>query len=109
SDYITFLNEEQKYNEVIEITNRLLQNFPYSFTLMETQGQAYNKLNDIKQAEKLFRQSLSHNSGNSSLRKMLYDLTKKTDETEQVVTKDVYDRSEEHTSELQSRENIVCR
>lgn len=91
SDYITFLNEEQKYNEVIEITNRLLQNFPYSFTLMETQGQAYNKLNDIKQAEKLFRQSLSHNSGNSSLRKMLYDLTKKTDETEQVVTKDVYD------------------
>ena len=91
TNYITYLNEEQNYKEVIEITNKLLQNFPYSFTLMETQGKAYNKMNDIKQAEKLFRQSLSHNSENTSLRKMLYDVTKKTDEAEQVVTKDVYD------------------
>jgi hypothetical protein len=91
NDYVTYLNEEKKYNEVIEVTNTLLQNFPYSFTLLEVQGQAYNNLKEIKQAEKLFRQSLSHNSGNSSLRKMLYDVTKKTDEAEQIVTKDVYD------------------
>ena len=34
--------------------------------------------------------SLVHNSGNSSLRKQLYDITKTPDEIEEVATKDIY-------------------
>jgi thioredoxin-like negative regulator of GroEL len=88
--YIDILVDDKKYNEALVEVNRALSNFPYSYSLMETKGTIYNNLNNVKDAEKFFRESLSHNSGNSSLRKKLYDITKTPDEIEEIATKDIY-------------------
>jgi hypothetical protein len=90
TDYIDILIDDKKYDEALVEVNRALSNFPYSYTLMQKKGTIYNNLNNIKEAEKFFRESLSHNSGNSSLRKQLYDITKTPDEIEEVATKDIY-------------------
>ncbi|WP_157486085.1 transglutaminase domain-containing protein [Flavobacterium soli] len=88
--YIDLLIEEKKYEEALVEIDRCLGQFPYSFNLMQTKGMVYNNMSDVKQAEKYFRQSLSHYSSNSSLRKTLYDITKVQDEIDLVKTKDVY-------------------
>ncbi len=90
SDYIDVLIDDKKYNDALVEVDKALANFPYSFDLMQKKGRIYNDLNNIKDAEKYFRQSLLHNSGNSSLRKQLYDITKTPDEIEEVATKDIY-------------------
>ncbi|MGL2966071.1 transglutaminase domain-containing protein [Flavobacterium sp. XGLA_31] len=90
SDYISILIEEKKYTEALEEINNALANFPYSFYLLEQKGQVYNYMNNVKEAEKYMRQSLTHNSENSSLRKQLYDITKTPDEIEEIDIKDKY-------------------
>lgn len=88
--YIDLLIDNKKYNEALKETDSALANYPYSFIFMEKKGTIYNNLNNLKEAEKFFRQSLSHNSGNSTLRKQMYDITKTPDEIEEVATKDIY-------------------
>src|SRR5690554_6909670 len=89
--YINYLNEEKEYQKVVTLTEKGLQNFPYSITLMEEQGKAYNNLKNTKKAEELFKKSLSHHTGNTALRKRLYDITNRKDESEEIVTADLYD------------------
>lgn len=88
--YIDILIEEKKYDEALTEIDKCLAQFPYSFNLMQKKGMVYNSKSDLKQAEKYFRQSLSHYSSNSNLRKILYDITKIQDEIDLVKTKDVY-------------------
>lgn len=88
--YIDVLIEEKKYDEALVEIDRCLLQFPYSFNLMQKKGTVYNYKSDLKEAEKYFRQSLSHYSSNSNLRKTLYDVTKVQDEIDLVKTKDVY-------------------
>src|SRR5690606_11702862 len=45
--YISYLNEEKDYQKVVSLTERGLQNFPYSFVLMEAQGNAYNQIKEV--------------------------------------------------------------
>lgn len=87
---ITYANNESKYEDVVKYADIGLKNFPYSFELMESKGKGYNSLKKTDEAEKLFRESLSHNSANSSLRKILYDIKKVPDEIDQVATKNIY-------------------
>lgn len=87
---IAYANNESKYDDVIKYSEIGLKNFPYSFELMESKGKGYQSLKNTTEAEKLFRQSLTHHSANSSLRKVLYDVTKVPDEIDQVATKDIY-------------------
>src|SRR5690606_36495015 len=54
-------------------------------------GKAYNNLKNTKKAEELFKKSLSHHTGNTALRKRLYDITNRKDESEEIVTADLYD------------------
>lgn len=89
-EYIDILFEEKKYDEALVEIDIYLQQFPYSFILMQKKGMAYNSKSDVKLAEKYFRQSLSHYSSNSNLRKILYDVTKIQDEIDLVRTQDVY-------------------
>ena len=89
-EYIDILFEEKKYDEALVQIDTYLQQFPFSFILMQKKGMAYNSKSDVKLAEKYFRQSLSHYSSNSYLRKLLYDVTKIQDEIELVRTQDVY-------------------
>jgi predicted Zn-dependent protease len=108
SDYINTLIEEKKYDEaLVEIDNSLAL-FPYSYYLMERKGMVYNYMNNVKEAEKYLRQSLEHNSGNSTLRKQLYDITKTPDEIEQVDIKDKYKLiKERRNSKLKSDYGVV--
>lgn len=89
-EYADVLIEEKKYDEALLEIDKCLAQFPYSFNLMEKKGIVYNYKSDLKQAEKYFRQSLSHYSSNSNLRKILYDVTKVQDEIDVVKTQDVY-------------------
>lgn len=90
-DYADLLIKEKRYDEAMVEIDRALQNFPYSFRLMQQKGTIYNNQNKLKEAEVYFRKSLTHNSGNSSLRKQLYDMTKTPDEIEEVASKDIYE------------------
>ncbi|MCZ8146002.1 transglutaminase domain-containing protein [Flavobacterium sp.] len=90
-DYADLLIKEKRYDEAMVEIDRALQNFPYSFRLMQQKGTIYNNQNKLKEAEVYFRKSLTHNSGNSNLRKQLYDMTKTPDEIEEVASKDIYE------------------
>ena len=59
-----------------QLVDENLSNFPYSFTNMEKKAAIYNLMKNNKEAEKYIRQSLIHNSGNGTLRKQLYDISK---------------------------------
>lgn len=87
---ISFATNESDYETCVKYADTGLKNFPYSFKLMEQKGRGYNSLKKSAEAEKLFRQSLVYDSGNSGLRKTLYDIVKIPDEIEQVATKDIY-------------------
>ena len=89
-DYINLLIDDKKYTEALVEIDKALANFPYSYVLMQKKGEVCYSLNKNAEAEKYFRQSLSYNSNNSSLRKRLYDITKTPDEIEEVATKDIY-------------------
>ncbi|GGB68258.1 hypothetical protein GCM10007424_05340 [Flavobacterium suaedae] len=90
-DLINIAYKESNYEEGIKYTTTALNNFPYSYGMMERKGNGYNYLKNTKEAEKYFRQSLVYNSADSSLRRTLYDITKTPDELEEVSTKDIYE------------------
>lgn len=87
---ITYANNENKYEDAIKYAETGLKNFPFSFGLMEQKGKSYQSVEKTAEAENLFRKSLTHNSGNSGLRKVLYAITKVPDEIDLVATKDIY-------------------
>ncbi|MCF6128687.1 hypothetical protein L1S35_03330 [Flavobacterium sp. AS60] len=89
-DYIDLLIFDKRYDEAMLEVDKALANYPYSFSLMQIKGNIYNSMNNIKEAEKYFRKSLSHDSGNEVLRKKLYDITKTPDEIEEIASKDIY-------------------
>lgn len=89
-EYIDLLFNDKRYDEALVEIDEALANFPYSFSLLQAKGNIYSSLNKFKEAETCYRQSLSHDSGNSTLRKKLYDITKLPDEIEEIATKDIY-------------------
>lgn len=107
-DYIDILIEEKNYDEALSEIDTYLQLFPYSFSLMEKKGMAFNSKSDLKQAEKYFRQSLSHHSSNARLRKVLYDVTKVQDEIELVRTTDVYKYIKDNRKSKMKSDYGVC-
>jgi len=90
SDYIQMLIDENQYEKALELADENLKYFPYSFTNLEKKARIYTLMKNDKEAERNIRQSLIYNSGNGSLRKTLYDLTKTPDEIEEIATKDIY-------------------
>lgn len=108
TDYINSLIEDKKYSDaLVEIDNSLAL-YPYSYHLMERKGMVYNYMNNVKEAEKYLRQSLEHNSENSTLRKQLYDITKTPDEIEEIDIKDKYKLiKERRNSQMKSDYGVV--
>jgi hypothetical protein len=90
NDYITILTNESKYEQALSAVDDNLSNFPYSFVNMEKKAAICNLMKNNKEAEKYIRQSLTHNSGNGTLRKQLYDISKTPDEIDEIATKDIY-------------------
>lgn len=91
TNYVDFLIKENKYDEALKLLNENLEYFPYSFVTLENKALIYGLQKNENEAAKYIRKSLEHNSGNSNLRKKLYDITKTPDEIEQVATKNIYD------------------
>lgn len=90
NSYIEVLLNESKYEEAQKIIDENLSYFPYSFSDFERKADVYNLMKRNKDAEEYIRKYLVLNSGNTKLRKQLYDITKTPDEIESVETKDIY-------------------
>ncbi|WP_308993363.1 DUF3857 domain-containing protein [Mariniflexile litorale] len=84
------LHNYQNYKESIDYINMGLENYPYSFKLLELKGDALLKLNDEKNALASFEKSLKHDSGNSQLRKKIKDLKSETNVLNDISFTDVY-------------------
>ena len=91
TNYVNYLLQDNKYDEALKLLNENLEYFPYSFVTLENKALIFSLQKNEKEAANYIRKSLEHNSGNSNLRKKLYDITKTPDEIEQVATKGVYD------------------
>lgn len=89
-DEIEILIDDKKYDQAQQKVDEALQNFPYSFQLKEIKGNIFNIQKNTKEAEKYFRSSLTHNSGNDNLRKKIYDITKTPDEIDEIDNTDKY-------------------
>lgn len=89
-DYIDLLIENKDYKEAIAEIDKSLTLFPYSFQMMEKKGKVLQYQNENKNAEVYYRKSLVHNSGNTQLRRTLYDMLKIPNEIDQVKTADAY-------------------
>lgn len=88
---INFENNSSNYAETVKLADKGLNNFPFSFTLMEKKGHSYLWNKRYAEAENMFRQSLAHHSGNNALRKTLYDILKLPDEADHAATKNIYE------------------
>ncbi|MFG6687502.1 DUF3857 domain-containing protein [Mariniflexile sp. HNIBRBA6329] len=84
------LHTYQKYSESLEYINMGLENFPYSFKLMELKGDALLKLDDKKSALLAYENSLKHDSANSTLRNKIRDLKNESNVLNEISFKDAY-------------------
>jgi hypothetical protein len=90
-DFVRKLHSYQKYEASILYIDMALKNFPYSFVAMRLKGDALLQLNKKEEAIKLYKQSFSYDSGNSSLRKKIMDLEDEISPIEKVVLKNPYE------------------
>ena len=84
--YITL----QEYDQALPYVKASLKNFPYDFNAMQKQGVIYQLTGKKKQAVKWFKKSLSHNSGNFSLRKRIDDLLNREDPLKEFFPSEAY-------------------
>mgnify|MGYP000101851250 FL=1 len=102
--YIEILIKEKKYQEALDEVNKNLENFPYSSNSLASKGIIYSNLNNKEEAVKCFKASLSHDSSNEKVSHFLEDLTKKSNEIDNVATKDLYALAKERRNTKQKGE-----
>ncbi|HFS66706.1 MAG TPA: hypothetical protein ENK67_00665, partial [Flavobacteriia bacterium] len=89
-NYANYLQQNEEYEKVIELTDKALNLFPYSFATMKLKADALFQLKRKKEALKWYKKSFSHDTGNASLRKTIMDIEKKEDPIKKIVFKDIY-------------------
>lgn len=67
-----------------------LANFPYSYTLLAAKAEILAKQNKKNEAIQFAKLSLSHNTENEDMHKLIRDLDKTTDDIDAVSVKDLY-------------------
>ncbi|SDR09099.1 protein of unknown function [Chryseobacterium soldanellicola] len=90
TQYINLLNDNvqnPEYGKELEIA---LENFPYSYSLLAAKAEYLAKLNKKTEAVKFAKLSLSHNTENEEIHKLVRDIDQKEDEIAQVSVKDLY-------------------
>ncbi|NRB60314.1 MAG: DUF3857 domain-containing protein [Winogradskyella sp.] len=92
--------EYQKYAKALPYVDRMLQNYPYSFTTMELKGDILKQLGRTDEALKFYQSSLNHNSGDSKLRKKINDITKKANLINELVEEEAYDYIEANRNKI---------
>ncbi|MGJ8661751.1 MAG: transglutaminase domain-containing protein, partial [Bacteroidota bacterium] len=90
SDIIYYLHKHERYKESMPYIERLLEIFPYSFIAMELKGDALIQTNKVEEGLKYYDKTLVYNSGYSSLRRKIEDISDKKDLLEEYAEKDIY-------------------
>ncbi|GAB5416275.1 MAG: DUF3857 domain-containing protein [Crocinitomicaceae bacterium] len=78
------------FYESKQYAEKMLEIYPYSFVAMEKLGDVYLQTGDQDKAIELYNKSLEHNSGNSSLRRKIRDITNQPDIVEDYIVEDIY-------------------
>lgn len=90
SKYIALLQENPKDPEISRQLDEGLGNFPYSYSLMALKAQIAALQSNKTEAVKFAKESLSHNTENEQMHKLIKDLDKTQDEIDQVSIKDLH-------------------
>lgn len=91
SQYINLIDEDVQNNpEVMKEIEDALGNFPYSYSLLAAKAETLAKQNKKAEAVKFAKLSLSHNTENEEMHKLVRDLDQTEDEIDKVSVKDLY-------------------
>ncbi|NNK60897.1 MAG: DUF3857 domain-containing protein [Flavobacteriaceae bacterium] len=85
------LHNYQEHKKSLEYIDMALDNFPYSFQMMELKGDALLQLDRKKEAIDFYERSLTHNSAHKSLRKKIRDLKNEPNLLNELVLEEAYD------------------
>lgn len=88
------------YYESKKYAEELLSIYPYSFVAMEQLGDVYLQSGDKVTAIEYYNKSLVHNSGNSSLRRKIRDITNQPDVIEDYIVEDIYAFAKEERGKI---------
>ncbi|MFP7654961.1 DUF3857 domain-containing protein [Chryseobacterium proteolyticum] len=90
SQYLGILDGDYQNPEYATELENALENFPYSYSILATKADYLAKVNKKQDAIKFAKLSLSHNTENEQMHKLLRDLDKTQDEITQVSKKELY-------------------
>ncbi len=84
------LHSYKNYKESLKYIDLALNNFPYSFQVLELKGDALVQLNKNKEAIQAYEKSLRFNSAKKALRKKIKDLKNESNIINDFALKNVY-------------------
>src|SRR5574343_1225832 len=99
--------KKQEYAKALKYYQSAQKNAPSDIDLSDEMGQSAYKAREFEKAEKIYQQSTASKKDASSKAKSYHNMG-----NSRMQSKDysgAIDRSEEHTSELQSHHDLVCR
>lgn len=97
---VHLMHEFELYKESLPYIDQLLTLYPYSFVGMEMKGDALFQLNKKTEAIEFYKQSLIYNTGNSSLRRKIRDISNQPDLIKEFKIDDVYAFIKEHRGKI---------
>lgn len=109
NQYIDLLEDDVQNPEYIVELEDALQNFPYSYSLLAKKAEYYAKKNKKSEAIEFAKLSLSHNSENETMHKLLRDLDNTEDEINSVAIKDLYKLASERRNKSLTGKRGVAR
>ncbi len=108
SQYIGLIAEDPNNPEVMKEIEEALSNFPHSYSLLATKAEILAKQNKKAEAVKFAKLSLSHNTENEDMHKLVRDLDQTEDEIDKVSIKDLYKMvSERRNKGVKSKKGVT--
>ncbi|MUU78406.1 transglutaminase domain-containing protein [Winogradskyella endarachnes] len=92
--------EYQMFDKALPYTEKMLKNYPYSFTTMELRGDILKQMGKTEEALVYYEKALAHNSGDSGLRKKINDVSKKSNLINELVLEEAYDYITENRNKI---------
>ena len=100
STIIKKLHSYERYEESLPYIETALDNFPYSFVILELKGNALLQLDKKEKAIEVYEKSLSYNTGYVGLRKKIRDLKNEDKLLDKLIPKDVYSFIKENRNKI---------
>ncbi|GAA4166098.1 DUF3857 domain-containing protein [Chryseobacterium ginsenosidimutans] len=95
TQYLDLLDDNVQNPEYGTELENALANFPYSYSLLAAKAEYLAKLNKKNEAVQFAKLSLSHNTENEQMHKLVRDIDQTQDEIDQVSIKDLYSLAKE--------------